>query len=107
MKKLIIILIFTIGLNAQTTTIDFKYNHIIHGNVEIDGHYDNDFFVLEATLEGVRIYKRDTKQDYKFRKCDKEKCDVIHLMPKSDYTINGSIRLNPYLLNNTTPTITH
>jgi len=73
---------------------------------EIDWHESKSFLILETKLEGIRIYDRDSKQEYKLRECNKEKCETIHLESKSDYTVNGSIRLAPYLLNNTMPTIT-
>jgi len=104
MKKLILILLFSAGIQAQVTKPDYIQKTSITGTVEIDGHEAKNFLILETTLKGIRIYDRDTNKEYKLRECDKEKCDIIHLVPKSDYTINGSIKLSPYLLNNITPT---
>lgn len=107
MKKLIIILFFTIGLNAQVKTSNFIQKFSIIGTVEIDGHESKAFLIFEANLKGIRIYDSDTNKEYKLRECGKKKCDIIHLIPKSDYTINGSMRLSPLFLNNTTQTIIH
>jgi len=104
MKKLIIILLFTIGLNAQVKTPGFIQKTSITGIVEIEGHESKAFLIFEANLKGIRIYDRDTNKEYQLRECDKEKCGVIHLVPKLDYTINGSIKLSPWLINNTTTT---
>lgn len=54
----------------------------IPGNIEIDGHiFDNkksqDPIKLQATLSGVKIF--DNKKKYNYRKCGKEKCEIIHL----------------------------
>jgi len=54
-------------------------------------------------IEGIEIYDKEKKQ-YKKRNCEIRNCKIIHLEVKSYYTINGSIRLAPYLLNNITPT---
>lgn len=109
MKNIIIILLFTVGINAQVKTCGFIQKTSIIGPVEIDGHESKAFLIFEANLKGIRIYDRDTNKEYQLRSCDKEKCDIIHLVPKSDYILNGSIRLNPYIINNTTstPTTTH
>jgi len=97
MKKLIIILLFTIGLNAQVKTSDFIQKTSITGTVEIDGHESKAFLILETTLEGVRIYDRDTNKEYQLRKCSKEKCYIIHLVIKNE----NILRLgNSYLISN-------
>jgi len=97
MKKLIIILLFTIGLNAQVTNPDFIQKTSITGTVEIDGHESKAFLILETTLKGIRIYNRDTNKEYQLRKCNKEKCDIIHLVIKNE----NILRLgNSYLISN-------
>jgi len=95
-------MLFTIGLNAQVKTSDFIQKASITGTVEIDGHESKVFLILETTLNGIRIYDKDTSKEYKLRKCSKEKCDIIHLVIKNENTISGSIRLDPWLINNTT-----
>jgi len=97
MKKLIIILLFTIGLNAQVKTSDFIQKTVIAGTVEIDGHESKAFLILETTLYGIRIYDRDTNKEYQLRKCSKEKCDIIHLAIKNE----NILRLgSSYLISN-------
>jgi len=93
MKKILFLLLCTVSMYGQTTTSDFKTSHIIFGNVEIDGHFPKSYFIFEATLEGVKIYDRDTKKEYKLRKCDIDKCKIIHLQ---EYNLG---KLNPYIIN--------
>ncbi len=114
MKKLIIILLFSVGLQAQTNSFDIidrvnmSFDIELQNTIEIDGHTflnskSKDPIRFKATLDGIKIY--DSKKEYQKRKCDKEKCSIIHLEPKSGYMQNGSIRLTPWLLNNTTNNI--
>jgi hypothetical protein len=107
MKKLIIILLFSAGMQAQVKSPYFIQKTIITGTVEIDGHETKEKFILETTLSGVKIYSKENDIIYKLRKCDKSKCDIIHLEPKLDYTFNGAIKLSSWPLNNITPTSTH
>lgn len=93
MKKLLIIavLMITSNLSAQSrfNFIDYykpSVKILIQGNIEIDGHeFDNgkskDPIKFEADLDGIKIY--DSKNQYQKRKCDVEKCKVIHLEAKN------------------------
>lgn len=60
----------------------------IPGEIEIDGHvFDNkkskNPIHFRATLEGTKIY--DSKKEYTYRKCGKEKCEITHLEEASYY----------------------
>jgi len=121
MKKLIIILLFSVGLQAQNSTVKCKSVFIIGSDsikikkyypilvdielknqtIEIDGHQIKSPVYFKATLDSIEIYDKKNNK-YQVRKCNKENCSIIHLEPKLDYTQNGSIRLAPWLLNNTT-----
>lgn len=83
MKKIIIILLFSAGLQAQVKTSDYCSKTVITGIVEIDGHESKAFLILETTLKGIRIYDRDTNKEYQLRKCVKDKCNIIHLETKN------------------------
>jgi len=103
MKKLIIILLFSVGLQAQTKYNDFYTSIKITKTVEANGHQYKKGFTFYCTEKGVFILD-ENKVKYQIRECDEKDCNIIHLEPKSDYTQNGSIRLTPWLLNNTTTT---
>lgn len=120
MKKLFIIasLIFTANLSAQTIVKEYgilvreyssytpvKVEVVLLGKVEIDGHdFDNekskDPVKFEADLDGIKIY--DSKREYQKRKCNIEKCKIIHLESKNSGTsILGSGYIPNYYQNNT------
>lgn len=90
MKKIIIVFAILLANSAvaQTTLIVSKTIERIEvlveipGEIEIDGHvFDNKKSInpikFQATLSGTKIF--DNKQDYTYRKCQKEKCEVTHL----------------------------
>lgn len=111
MKKLFIIavLIITANLSAQSrfNVVDYEKPHVsisIQGKIEIDGHtFDNekskDPVIFEADLNGIKIY--NSKTEYKKRKCDNEKCKVIHLQNKSYLTNISQSLNNTYFYQNT------
>lgn len=95
MKKLLFLLLLITGSSyAQVNSSDYYLKTIITGVIEIDGHETKDIFILESCLRGIKIYNRDTKQEYQFRECKKDKCKTIHLEPKN-IGYNGLIRLTP------------
>lgn len=79
--------------------IDFVKNNII----EIDGHLIIEPIYFKIDLNGIEIYDKNKKQ-YQKRKCENEKCNIIHLEAKSNGTslINGWLTGSPnkILLNN-------
>lgn len=102
MKKLLIIavLIITANLSAQSKAFDFidrtnaSFDIELQNTVEIDGHTfvnqkSKDPVRVKSDLDGIKIY--DSKREYQKRKCDTEKCKVIHLEPKryGTSTISG------------------
>lgn len=84
MKKLLIIavLMITANLSAQVSTPDFETKHIITGDIEVDGHKTKEKFIFKSTLTDIKITD-DKGNEYQKRKCDTEKCKVIHLERKS------------------------
>lgn len=102
MKKLIITFAILLANSAvaQTTLIVSKtieksnLERIevlveIPGEIEIDGHvFDNkkskNPVKLKATLSGVKIF--DSKKEYIYRKCKKEKCEITHLKEEIIHT---------------------
>ncbi len=99
MKKILFLLLCTVSIYGQTMTSDFKTSHIIFGNVEIEGHFSKSYFIFEATLEGIKIYDRDTKQKYKLRKCDVDKCKTIHLEVENDFILSSGIIIQHLQIN--------
>lgn len=98
MKKLILFLLFSIGLQAQVNNPGFFTVQVIKCKVEIDGHISDKRFFFKATLENIEIYD-ENKNYYQLRKCSKEKCDIIHLDPKNSISINNypGYRISPTL----------
>lgn len=108
MKKLFIIAVLTItaNLSAQSNSFDFidrvnaSFDIELQNTIEIDGHtFENrkskDPVRVKSNLDGIKIY--DSKKEYQKRKCDIEKCKVIHLEAKS----YGNILLPNYYQTNT------
>lgn len=93
MKKLILFLLFSIGLQAQIQNPNDKILQVIKCKVEIDGHISKARFFFKATLSGIEISDTEKKQ-YKVKKCDVKDCDIIHLEPKQ----NG-VLFNPPMQN--------
>jgi len=78
MKKILLTaLIFCSWSYGQVNNSSYISKAIINGIVEIDGHETKEVFILETTLEGIKIYDRDKKQEYKLRKCTKDNCNLI------------------------------
>jgi hypothetical protein len=101
MKKLIIILLFSSGLQAQSLTFvkstqkpilvlgsnvdsgePILVNLELKQKIEIDGHLVKFPVYFKATLDGIEIYD-DNKIQYQKRKCSQDKCNIIHLEPKN------------------------
>lgn len=100
MKKLILFIAFiSFQINAQVKDSDYCQKTIITGKIEIDGHEVNQVFILETNLYGIKIYEKKTEKEYKFRKCEKENCKIIHLELKQN---SGVLNFNkqPFLLDN-------
>jgi hypothetical protein len=99
MKKYILLSLLLSAINCFSQELkrsDFYTRHFIYENVEIDGHISKEVFILEANLQGVKIYDKD-KKEYIFRKCKKDKCLIIHLESKiNDGTINFNRIYLPY-----------
>jgi hypothetical protein len=85
MKKYLLLLLLPImGFSQEVKQSDYKHVANITGQIEIDGHFVKDFIILETTLSGVKIYDRDSKKEYTYRKCSKDKCLIIHLESKNN-----------------------
>lgn len=85
MKKLILFLLFSIGLQAQNKIDQIIYTQPIKGLIEIDGHvFKGDTLKnkirYEATLSFFTIL--DDKNKYQVRRCNTKDCTIIHLEPK-------------------------
>jgi hypothetical protein len=99
MKKLIIILLFSVGLQAQNKIDEIIFTQPIKGLIEIDGH----IFKGDTVKNKVRYELTpscftilDNKNKYQIRKCSKEKCNIIHLEPNPMNSLSG-IRFTPTL----------
>ena len=71
---------------------------VIHGLIEIDGHvFKNDTcadpVLFIADLSGIKIKRKNDPIEYKHRKCEKEGCNIIHLI--IDQEDNSSIFIEP------------
>jgi len=97
MKKLLIILLLC-SISSFSQNIekpDFVIKKQITGQTEVDGHISKEVFTFEATLQDVKIYDKD-KKEYVLRKCNHEKCAIIHLQLKNTgiiipaWNINGN-----------------
>ena len=96
MKKILFLLLLTVSSYGQSlNSPDFVNKYIISGKIELNGHEPKAIFIFEATLEGIKIYDRDSKQKYKLRRCGEKECKIIHLEE------DNFGKLNPYLINNT------
>ena len=108
MKKLIIILLFSVGLQAQSFTIGktSKLPILVLGSetykgepvlvnvelkqkIEIDGHLVKFPVYFKATIDGIEIYDKNGVK-YENRKCKTDNCSIIHLIPKTYISISGS-----------------
>ncbi len=86
MKKLIIILLFSTGLQAQNKK-ELLYTTNLKGLIEIDGHvFKGDTLKnkirYEASLNGFIII--DDKAKYQYRECSHKNCEIIHLTVKNE-----------------------
>lgn len=119
MKKLIIILLFSAGMQAQILTIGKqnqepillldsnieKYEPILV-NVQLKGMFEVDGILIKfpvyfkAAIDGVLIYD-DKKHEYTRRKCSDSKCRIIHLETKKIGVMpaqNWQITTNPNII---------
>lgn len=101
MKNIFTLLLAVMALNsaAQVKPMKIEIDSLIFEikqKTEIDGHIVKDPIYFKATLDGVEIYDKD-KNQYKIRKCNKDKCSIIHLELKniitSGYIINNNTNL--------------
>jgi len=100
MKKLIIILLFSAGLQAQSKIEEIIFTKPIKGLIEIDGHiFKGDTLKNKVRYELApsSFNVLDDKNKYQVRRCSNKKCGIIHLELKSDHTL----KLSPWLINNT------
>lgn len=94
MKKLILLLLFSIAVQAQIKKPKDSIKQVLNAKIEIDGHLTKKEIFFKATLEGIEIYDHDKKQ-YKLRKCSLKDCDIIHLIEKNETLLN--VIYNRYL----------
>lgn len=99
MKTRFTLLLAFIALNsvAQVKPIKKEIDSLvfeIKQKIEINGHIVKTPVYFKATLDGIEIYDKDKKQ-YQRRKCNEEKCEMIHLEPKNIITSGYIINNNP------------
>ncbi len=80
---------FVDSLIVNEKFIPFTESNIVFmrllGLIEIDGHiFNNDTcscpIIYKADLNGIEIKDTCTYIEYKYRKCDKKDCPIIHLI---------------------------
>ena len=85
---------FKIGKQIEPLILDsgnrIQVNYLIDNcKIEIDGHIVKDKIWFKANLDGIEIVDEKGNK-YQKRKCDTEKCDILHL----EKNYSGSLILN-------------
>ncbi len=99
MKTRFTLLLAFIALNsvAQVKPMKIEIDSLIFEikqKIEIDGHIVKYPIYFKSTLDGIEIYDKDKKQ-YQRRKCNDNKCEIIHLEPKNIITSGNVINNVP------------
>lgn len=104
MKKLLIIIVLFSSFSYGQSNEFYYKKDLFDYKIEIDGHITKEKIIFKATFDSIEFYDRKGNK-YQRRKCNTEKCDILHL--ESTYSgkitignISGSnpIPLQPYIL---------